>query len=86
VLSVRFGATATGIGPRLPMSVGPLVIGIGLALFTRIDASGTYRTRVLPAVTVPELGLAVTVAPLTATVLAAVPARHAGWRPRSTMT
>jgi EmrB/QacA subfamily drug resistance transporter len=78
LLSARSGAVATRIGPRLPMSLGPVLVGIGLALFTRIDASGTYITQVLPAVTVLGLGLAVTVAPLTATVLAAVPARHAG--------
>ena len=78
LLSARSGAVATRIGPRLPMSLGPVLVGIGFALFTRIDASGMYITQVLPAVTVLGLGLAVTVAPLTATVLAAVPARHAG--------
>jgi len=60
------------------MSLGPVLVGLGLALFTRIGATGAYITQVLPAVTVLGLGLAVTVSPLTATVLAAVPARHAG--------
>jgi hypothetical protein len=60
------------------MSVGPLFVGAGLALFTRIGPSGDYLTEVLPAVVVFGFGLAVTVAPLTATVLAAVPARRAG--------
>jgi EmrB/QacA subfamily drug resistance transporter len=78
LLSARSGAVAARIGPRLPMTVGPVLVGIGLALFTRIDATGTYLTQVLPGVTVLGLGLAVTVAPLTATVLAAVPAQHAG--------
>jgi EmrB/QacA subfamily drug resistance transporter len=77
-LSARSGALAARIGPRLQMSVGPVAVGLGLALFARIDAGGDYLTEVLPAVVVFGFGLAVTVAPLTATVLAAVPARHAG--------
>ncbi|MBO0819219.1 MAG: DHA2 family efflux MFS transporter permease subunit [Nocardiopsaceae bacterium] len=77
-LSARSGALAGRIGPRLQMSVGPLVVATGLALFSRITASGDYFTEVLPAVAVFGLGLAVTVAPLTATVLAAAPAEHAG--------
>jgi len=60
------------------MSIGPVVIAAGLALFTRIGHSGNYLTEVLPAVLVFGLGLAVNVAPLTSTVLAAVPAEHAG--------
>ncbi len=77
-LSARSGALAARIGPRLQMSVGPLIIAAGLALFTRIGHSGNYLTEVLPAVVVFGLGLAVNVAPLTSTVLAAVPAEHAG--------
>lgn len=78
LLSARSGAVAARIGPRLQMSAGPVLVGIGFALFGRIGPAGTYLTEVLPAVIVLGLGLAVTVAPLTATVLAAVPARHAG--------
>ena len=77
-LSARSGALAARIGPRLQMSVGPFVIAAGLALFTRIGPSGDYLTEVLPAVVVFGFGLAINVAPLTATVLAAVPASHAG--------
>jgi len=77
-LSARSGALAARIGPRLQMSLGPVLVGLGLALFTRIGPTGEYLTQVLPAVTVLGLGLAGTVAPLTATALAAVPARHAG--------
>jgi EmrB/QacA subfamily drug resistance transporter len=77
-LSARSGALAARIGPRLQMTIGPLVIAAGLALFTRIGHSGNYLTEVLPAVLVFGLGLAINVAPLTSTVLAAVPAEHAG--------
>jgi EmrB/QacA subfamily drug resistance transporter len=77
-LSARSGAMASRIGPRLQMSVGPLIVAIGMVLFARIDASGNYFVEVLPAVLVFGLGLAVTVAPLTSTVLAAAPAAEAG--------
>lgn len=78
VLSARAGQLAARIGPRLPIALGPLVIAGGLALMTRIDASASYPTEVLPAVIVFGLGLSLTVAPLTATVLAAADSRHAG--------
>jgi EmrB/QacA subfamily drug resistance transporter len=77
-LSSRSGALAARIGPRLQMTVGPLIIAAGLALFTRIGHSGDYLTEVLPALLVFGFGLAINVAPLTATVLSAVPAEHAG--------
>jgi EmrB/QacA subfamily drug resistance transporter len=78
LLSARSGELASRIGPRLQMSVGPVVIGIGLVLFARIGHSGNYLTEVFPAVLVFGLGLAINVAPLTATVLAAAPAENAG--------
>jgi EmrB/QacA subfamily drug resistance transporter len=77
-LSARSGALAARIGPRLQMTVGPLVIAAGLALFVRVGSGGSYLVEVLPAVLVFGLGLAVNVAPLTATALAAAPAEHAG--------
>jgi EmrB/QacA subfamily drug resistance transporter len=77
-LSRRFGALAARVGPRLLMTLGPLVGGIGLLAFTRVDASGAYVTQVLPATLVFGLGLAMTVAPLTVTVLQAADRRHAG--------
>jgi EmrB/QacA subfamily drug resistance transporter len=77
-LSARSGALAARIGPRLQMSVGPLVIGAGLFLLVRVDANGNYLTQVLPAVLVFGLGLAINVAPLTSTAMNAAPAEHAG--------
>jgi len=78
LFSARSAALSAKIGPRLQMTVGPLVIGAGLALFTRVEGSGDYLTQVLPAVLVFGIGLAINVAPLTATALSAAPAEHAG--------
>jgi Major Facilitator Superfamily len=78
VLSSRSGALAARIGPRLQMSVGPVVIAGSLVLFTRIGGAGDYLTAVLPAVLLFGFGVAINVAPLTATALAAAPADHAG--------
>ena len=77
-LSQRSGALAARIGPRLQMSVGPVLVGLGLGLFTLITASGDYLTEVLPGVLVLGFGLAVAVAPLTSTALSSVPPEHAG--------
>jgi len=77
-LSSRSGALAARIGPRLQMSVGPLVLAASLALFTRIGGSGDYLTAVLPGVLAFGFGVAIMVAPLTATALSAAPADHAG--------
>ena len=78
LLSARAGALAARIGPRWPMTVGPLTGAVGVALMTRIGPDASYVREVLPAASLFGLGLAFTVAPLTATVLAAVPDRHAG--------
>ncbi len=78
VLSVRSGALASRIGPRLQMSVGPLLCAGGTLLLARIGEASTYLVDVLPGVLVFGLGLATQVAPLTATALAAAPAEHAG--------
>jgi EmrB/QacA subfamily drug resistance transporter len=76
--SSRAGALAQRIGPRLPMTLGPAIIALGLLLLTRIDIGGRYPTQVLPGIIVFGVGLALTVAPLTATVLASADERHAG--------
>lgn len=78
LLSARAGRLAQRIGPRLPMTAGPLVAAVGLALITRIGADSGYLADVLPGVIVFALGLSLTVAPLTATVLAAASDEHAG--------
>lgn len=78
LLSARAGRLSQRIGPRLPMTAGPLLAAAGLALMVRIGEGAAYATHVLPAVLVFALGLALTVAPLTATVLAAASDAHAG--------
>jgi EmrB/QacA subfamily drug resistance transporter len=78
LLSARAGHLAQQIGPRLPMTVGPLVVGAALLLMRRIGAGGSYWADVFPEIVIFGLGLSLTVAPLTATVLAAVDERHAG--------
>ena len=78
VLSSRTGALAQRIGPRIPMTVGPLVTGTGLLLLSRVGPGTQYVTGILPGVVTFGLGLATTVAPLTATVLAAADVHHAG--------
>jgi EmrB/QacA subfamily drug resistance transporter len=77
-LSMRFGALADRHGPRFFMGVGPLVTAAGLALFLRLDADVNYLTDLLPALLVFGLGLSMTVAPLTATVLADADDSNAG--------
>src|SRR5215831_11141104 len=78
LLSSVAGRLAQRVGPRLPMTVGPFVAAIGLALLVRVVPGGGYWFTVFPAVVVFGLGLSITVAPLTATVLAAAGSEHAG--------
>jgi EmrB/QacA subfamily drug resistance transporter len=77
-LSRRFGALADRYGPRLFMSAGPILAGAGMLLFARAGARPSYVTVILPGVLVFGVGLAATVAPLTATVLGSVQAGHSG--------
>jgi EmrB/QacA subfamily drug resistance transporter len=76
--STPSGALAARIGPRTQLVVGPLVAGLGTLAMLRVGAHASYPTDVLPAVLLIGTGMTVLVAPLTATVLAAVPAEHAG--------
>jgi EmrB/QacA subfamily drug resistance transporter len=78
LLSARAGRLSARIGPRLPMTLGPLLVAAGFALLARIGPGASYLVDILPASLVYWFGLTLTVAPLTATVLAAAPAEHAG--------
>jgi len=77
-LSKRFGALADRHGPRLFMGAGPLLAACGLLSFQRIGVHVDYLADVLPGILVFSLGLAMTVAPLTAAVLAGVDSGQAG--------
>ncbi len=77
-LSRRFGGLADRIGPRLPMGIGPLVAAAGTLLLLRVDRHADYATQLLPGLLVFGLGLSITVAPLTSTVLGSVEQQHAG--------
>jgi MFS transporter len=78
LLSGRFGALAARIGPRIPLAVGPLVGAASLALLVRVDHDADYLVDLLPSMALLGLGLAITVAPLTTTILNSVEERHAG--------
>jgi EmrB/QacA subfamily drug resistance transporter len=78
LFSARSGRLAARIGPRLQMSLGPMVVGVGLAMLSRMAPSGSYVTVVLPGIVVFGAGLAITVAPLTSTAMGAAPPEHAG--------
>lgn len=78
LLSPRMGQLSQRIGPRIPMTVGPLVVAAGTLLLVRATPGHSYIEGVLPGVVVFGLGLAITVGPLTGTVLASVDERHVG--------
>ena len=77
-LSRRFGALADRLGPRLFMGAGPLIAAAGILLFLRVGMHPSYVVDLLPALLVFALGLSLTVAPLTATVLADADESDAG--------
>ena len=76
-LSRWAGGLLDRYGPRLPLTVGPAIAAVGVALFALLPSPG-YVAGVLPAVVVMSLGMGVTVAPLTATVMSAAGERNAG--------
>ena len=77
-LSGRFGALADRIGPRLFMGGGPLIAGAGMLMLLSFGVRVDYLTQVLPGILLFSLGLSITVAPLTAAILAGVDQREAG--------
>jgi MFS family permease len=78
LFSSRSGALAQRIGPRIPLTLGPLILAAGMLLMTQINPADGYVLSVLPAVIVFGVGLTLVVSPVTATVLAAAEERRAG--------
>ncbi|MFI5796873.1 MFS transporter [Streptomyces sp. NPDC051677] len=78
LLSSRSGELGERIGPRIPLTVGPLLCAAGMLLMLRVGENASYVADVLPAVLVLGVGLVALVAPLTATVLASVDVTRAG--------
>jgi predicted MFS family arabinose efflux permease len=78
LLSARMGRLSSRIGPRLPMTVGPIISGVAMVWLTRVGAGSTYLGDVVAPMLLFGLGLSFTVAPLTSTVLASAPDHQAG--------
>ncbi|GGW96251.1 hypothetical protein GCM10010353_09360 [Streptomyces chryseus] len=77
-LSAKSGELAQRIGPRVPLTVGPLLCAGGTLLMLRVGEGASYVADVLPAMMVMGAGMVTLVAPLTATVLASVDTGKAG--------
>ncbi len=78
LLSAASGRVASRVGPRLQMSVGPLVVGVGMLLLTRLTSHHSYPSGVLPGVLLIGVGLVIMVAPLTSTAMSSAPGDHVG--------
>jgi len=77
-LSPLMGKLAVRLGPRIPLTLGPVIVGAGLLLATRIASDQAYWTHAFPAILVMSIGMTLAVAPLTSTVLAAVDKHQTG--------
>jgi EmrB/QacA subfamily drug resistance transporter len=77
-LSSRFGALADRLGPRLFMAAGPMIAGAGMLMLLGFGVRVDYLSQVLPGVLVFSVGLSITVAPLTAAILAGVKQDESG--------
>jgi predicted MFS family arabinose efflux permease len=76
--SPLMGGLAGRIGPRLPLSIGPLVVAAGFLLLLRLDGRADYWTDVFPGILVIAIGMSGAVAPLTTAVLSSVDSHHTG--------
>jgi EmrB/QacA subfamily drug resistance transporter len=77
-LSRWAGGLINRVGPRIPLTIGPAIAAVGVALFARGGTGGSYWATVFPAVCLLGFGMTITVAPLTTAVMAAVETQHSG--------
>lgn len=77
-LSSWFGSLSGRFGPRIFMTVGPILAGVGTLMYSGLGSEVNYWTQVLPGVVVFSLGLSMTVAPLTSAILGSVPTTQSG--------
>ncbi len=78
LLSSRFGALAGRYGPRLFMTIGPIVSGIGMVTMLSVQVPVNYWVQLLPGIVLFGLGLSITVAPLTSAILGSIKNSQAG--------
>ena len=78
LFSTQAGALGERVGPRIPMTVGPVVLAAGMVLLAGIERGDGYLEAILPGVIVFGVGMTIFVAPLTAAVLGALPDERAG--------
>ncbi len=76
--SPLMGKLAVRLGPKIPLTLGPIIVGAGLLLGTRIAEDQAYWTHAFPAILIMSIGMTLAVAPLTSTVLAAVEKHQTG--------
>lgn len=76
--SAQAGRMGQRVGPRIPMTVGPIVLGAGLVLLAGVHPGDSYLVSILPGVVVFGAGMTIFVAPLTTAVLGALPDERAG--------
>ncbi|HMI09355.1 MAG TPA: MFS transporter [Candidatus Saccharimonadales bacterium] len=78
IMSSRFGALAGKYGPRIFMTLGPIISGIGFLWMLQVDQSVNYWWQIFPGVLIFGVGLSTTVAPLTAAILGSINKQDAG--------
>ena len=75
-LSPTMGSLAARIGPRVPLAIGPAIVGAGMALARLAEPDSSYWTGIFPAILIMSVGMTIAVAPLTSSVLGSVEERH----------
>jgi MFS family permease len=75
-ISPTMGGLAARVGPRIPLTIGPLIVAAGMMLSSLTSSDSSYWTGAFPTILVMAIGMTIAVAPLTASVLGSVEERH----------